>query len=160
MIALTSPAPPEPALLAAPPSAPTDEATTTTHPADPIQDADDAAASSATLKLRACAHVFHAECLVSWFVLRKTTCPICRAAYISKQDMQAYEDEEAAETGFVHVQPLTVQEQSPPPPDRHAGRWTYFWAAHSVGVRQGGAADDDVEGRRGQRHAWWRGRHS
>ncbi|KAF2793314.1 hypothetical protein K505DRAFT_362117 [Melanomma pulvis-pyrius CBS 109.77] len=37
------------------------------------------------LKLRACGHEFHAECLTSWFVIRKYSCPICRAIYYSKE---------------------------------------------------------------------------
>ena len=37
--------------------------------------------SKEILKLNACAHEFHAECLVSWFVIQKYSCPICRSVY-------------------------------------------------------------------------------
>ncbi|KAF2743895.1 hypothetical protein M011DRAFT_207452 [Sporormia fimetaria CBS 119925] len=37
------------------------------------------------LRLKVCRHEFHAECLTSWFVVRKYSCPLCRAVY--------YEDE-------------------------------------------------------------------
>jgi hypothetical protein len=37
------------------------------------------------LKLKVCGHEFHAECLISWFVLRKYSCPICRAVFYEKE---------------------------------------------------------------------------
>ncbi|KAF2268855.1 hypothetical protein CC78DRAFT_575839 [Lojkania enalia] len=34
-------------------------------------------------KLEVCGHEFHAECLISWFLVRKYSCPICRAVYFA-----------------------------------------------------------------------------
>ena len=62
--------------------------TTTNHPL-PYR----ARAHPQTASLR---QKFHSECLVSWIVLRKTTCPICRTAYIFKEDMKVYKAEDAA----------------------------------------------------------------
>lgn len=36
------------------------------------------------LRLKACGHEFHAQCLISWFIIRKYSCPICRAWYYGK----------------------------------------------------------------------------
>lgn len=33
------------------------------------------------LRLNACGHEYHMECLLSWFMVRKYSCPICRAVY-------------------------------------------------------------------------------
>ncbi|KAF5848172.1 hypothetical protein GGP41_005561 [Bipolaris sorokiniana] len=55
--------------------------------------------SEPILKLTVCSHEFHAECLISWFVLRKTSCPICRSMYMSKEEMDKYEEEEQIALG-------------------------------------------------------------
>ncbi|EUC48191.1 hypothetical protein COCMIDRAFT_88002 [Bipolaris oryzae ATCC 44560] len=55
--------------------------------------------SEPILKLTVCSHEFHAECLVSWFVLRKTSCPICRSMYMSKEEMDKYDEEEQIALG-------------------------------------------------------------
>jgi hypothetical protein len=150
---LHAPSPPAPALLA-----PSTTTTTFTDEATihhPISSSSD---PEPILKLHTCSHTFHAECLVSWFVLRKTTCPICRAPYISKEDMTAYEEEEVAATTPVVEQMAVVE------PVR-VSNWRYFWAGESVTRReQGGEAvtATDVErqsggsGRRGLR-LWRRG---
>lgn len=84
--ALHAPSPPEPAKLGEEPV--TDEA------AKPPSLKDLATPEpESILKLHVCGHEFHAECLVSWFVLRKTSCPICRAVYYSKEAMQSQDDE-------------------------------------------------------------------
>lgn len=36
---------------------------------------------SQILRLRTCRHEFHEECLLGWFLMRKYSCPICRAVY-------------------------------------------------------------------------------
>jgi hypothetical protein len=137
---LHAPSPPAPVLLA-----PSTASTSTTDKAailPPIPLSDE---TEPILKLHTCSHTFHAECLVSWFVLRKTTCPICRAPYISKEDMAAYEEEEVAATTPV-VEQMAVVEG---PGAVSVSNWRYFWAGQSVtGREQGREAVTDVE--RGQ----------
>ncbi|KAF2272173.1 uncharacterized protein EI97DRAFT_233189 [Westerdykella ornata] len=36
---------------------------------------------SPILRLQTCRHEFHEECLLSWFLMRKYSCPVCRAVY-------------------------------------------------------------------------------
>jgi hypothetical protein len=152
---LHAPAPPEPALLATADASAIDEAAT--HPVDPAS-----IESEAILKLHTCSHIFHAECLVSWFVLRKTTCPICRTPYISKEDMQAYEEEEAAETAAVE-QMAIIELTAPAVTEPPVPNWRYFWAGQSVMGRENALAATrqgvtDVEGgqRRGRGLRFWR----
>ncbi|KAL6711595.1 hypothetical protein ACN47E_004529 [Coniothyrium glycines] len=139
--ALYAPSPPEPALLASSPdSNPTSPvtdppatnppSTTDTTPATPEQ----------ILKLRVCGHEFHAECLVSWVVLRKTSCPICRAVYLSKEEMQLLDNEAGApgpaeqeNSPTTTVTPAAVEAQTPIP----ISNWRYFVHGHSVFSRQG-----------------------
>jgi hypothetical protein len=133
---LHAPSPPEPALLAStstvdeaairPPTATPDSNTTTDTPADP----------EAILKLQVCGHEFHSECLVSWFVLRKTTCPICRAAYMSKEDMKAYEDEDAAVAAEANTaatpEVLAAGGARTDANGVRISNWQYFWGGESV----------------------------
>ncbi|KAF1840239.1 uncharacterized protein K460DRAFT_296160 [Cucurbitaria berberidis CBS 394.84] len=101
----------------------------------------------AILKLHVCGHEFHAECLVSWFVLRKTSCPICRAEYYSKEAMQLLDQEAQSATAqtaqdtapapvvsnwrfFIHGNNVfrnqdATESQSPTPPSQ--SRWRRFW---------------------------------
>ncbi|KAH8726454.1 hypothetical protein GQ44DRAFT_705653 [Phaeosphaeriaceae sp. PMI808] len=134
---LHAPSPPEPVLLPTqpPPSEPEPEPNPTptpTHPPAPTS-------SEPILKLHVCGHEFHAECLVSWFVLRKISCPICRALYISKEDMQIYEDEEAA-VAAEQLQAMTVEEPVAAGNGNgvRVSNWRYFWAGEAVSARQGG----------------------
>jgi hypothetical protein len=82
------------------------------------------------LRLKVCAHEFHAECLVSWFVLRKTSCPICRAVYKADDDADA--DTEVLVDAEAQV-PVPVQQQQQemsgpsPPVAEQASNWHYFW---------------------------------
>jgi hypothetical protein len=46
------------------------------------------------LRLQKCGHEFHAECLISWFVLAKWSCPICRALYYTPGVEQYREEQE------------------------------------------------------------------
>lgn len=123
--ALHAPAPPEPVKLSDAPI--TDEA------ARPPSVKDEATADEpeTILKLQVCQHEFHAECLVSWFVLRKTSCPICRAVYYSKEAMQALDEEEAAQLAAVAPAPTPaeLEAQTPAPEIRN---WQYFLYGHSV----------------------------
>ncbi|KAF2821829.1 hypothetical protein CC86DRAFT_101120 [Ophiobolus disseminans] len=124
---LHAPSPPEPALIQSQPTI--DEAALRPQTPSPTSTNPDPSAPEAILKLQACGHEFHSECLVSWFVLRKTTCPICRAPYISKEDMKLYEDEEAA-IGAAEAAPVV----EPPPTGARTdangvpiSNWRYFW---------------------------------
>ncbi|KAF2029906.1 hypothetical protein EK21DRAFT_66735 [Setomelanomma holmii] len=141
---LHAPSPPEPALITS--QATVDDA------AVPVPSTSTPDANTSILKLQVCSHEFHSECLVSWFVLRKTSCPICRAAYISKEEMKAYEDEEAALT----AEPAVVEQMSVVEPpiivgrhiirtgdtggDRQTSNWGYFWRGEGS-VRPVAAAD-------------------
>lgn len=53
------------------------------------------------LQLDVCSHMFHAECLVSWVVIGKISCPICRAVYFgkTKEDRKVEERERDRITG-------------------------------------------------------------
>jgi hypothetical protein len=103
--------------------------------------------SEPILALHTCSHAFHAECLVSWFVLRKTTCPICRTAYISTEDMQAYEEEEAGIVAGEMEQMAVVEPGNEVAPGNAAAvdgtrvsNWRYFWAGESVMARENGGS--------------------
>jgi hypothetical protein len=135
---LHAPSPPEPALLQ---PASTSE-TTTDEAATPLPVSSE---PEPILALHTCSHAFHAECLVSWFVLRKTTCPICRTAYISNEDMQAYEAEEAGEVEQMTVVDAPVAGSNNATTSDQVGgasrvsNWRYFWAGESVRGRESGA---------------------
>lgn len=102
---------------------PTDE-TPTALPAPSVKDLAPSE-PEAILKLQVCSHEFHAECLVSWFALRKTSCPICRAVFFSKEAMQSRDDEAQ----------LAEQEAAPPPAPEPApvvSNWRYFLYGRNV----------------------------
>jgi hypothetical protein len=126
---LHAPSPPDLAHLAQqPPSPPSpcETTTTTAAPAKPLSTID----AEEILRLKVCAHEFHAECLVSWFVLRKTSCPICRAVYKADDDADA--DTEVLVDAEAQV-PVPVQQQQQemsgpsPPVAEQASNWHYFW---------------------------------
>lgn len=60
-------------------------------------------ANEEILKLNVCGHEFHAECLISWFIRWKYSCPICRAVYYGKKPEEkkvtAGTQTESAESG-------------------------------------------------------------
>ncbi|RYN82296.1 hypothetical protein AA0120_g9782 [Alternaria tenuissima] len=135
---LHAPAPPEPAKLS--PETPiTDDAAL---PASlPQSDSLDPSATTTTtpenetiLKLSVCGHEFHADCLVSWFVLRKTSCPICRSTYMSKEAMEQHDEEERIALGG-DVTPAVLEagtaHQSQAVP---VSNWRYF--LHGSGIRR------------------------
>ncbi|KAE8843288.1 hypothetical protein CFE70_002731 [Pyrenophora teres f. teres 0-1] len=137
---LHAPAPPEPAKLS--PDTPITDAAAL--PASiPADDDDDAAATATTtpdaetiLKLSICGHEFHADCLVSWFVLRKTSCPICRSMYMSKEELDQHDEEEqlALNAGLppaVLEEGRAGQPQGPP-----ARNWRSFLRVRSAATRQ------------------------
>jgi hypothetical protein len=143
---LHAPAPPEPAKLS--PETPiTDEAalpSSSTLETTPTQEADK------ILKLRVCGHEFHAECLVSWFVLRKTSCPICRSSYMSKEAMEEYDEEERIALGQP-ANPTTVATAAviptqPPTLAPVVSNWRYFLHGQNV-VRNQTRADIEMNAR-------------
>lgn len=75
------------------------------------------------LRLKECGHEFHAECLISWVVLNKKSCPICRTIYYH---------EESEKPADIEAQTLatTDHESAPAEPTASAQRpvtnWRYF----------------------------------
>jgi hypothetical protein len=146
---LHAPPPPEPAKLspetpitdaaALPASLPQSTSTSTALPSSDPADSTTTATTATTpdsetiLKLLVCGHEFHADCLVSWFVLRKTSCPICRSVYMSKEALEQHDEEERIALGE-HASPAAleagtvVQVQTPVP----ISNWRYF--LHGSGI--------------------------
>ncbi|KAI4939223.1 uncharacterized protein J4E92_000507 [Alternaria infectoria] len=91
--------------------------------------------SETILKLLVCSHEFHADCLVSWFVLRKTSCPICRSMYMSKEALDQHDEEERIALGG-DATPAALEagtaNQTPTP--RPMSNWQYF--LHGSGIRR------------------------
>ncbi|KAI4624502.1 hypothetical protein J4E83_004177 [Alternaria metachromatica] len=91
--------------------------------------------SETILKLLVCSHEFHADCLVSWFVLRKTSCPICRSMYMSKEALDQHDEEERIALGG-DVTPAALEagtaNQTPAP--LPMSNWQYF--LHGSGIRR------------------------
>ncbi|KAH7075118.1 hypothetical protein FB567DRAFT_597055 [Paraphoma chrysanthemicola] len=172
LCSLHAPSPPEPALITSqstvddavlPTPQPTSTTATPPTTTDPVAtDASIIPPDPSILKLHICAHEFHASCLVSWFVLRKTTCPICRAAYISKEDFAAYEDEEAEAVGATSgveqmgvVDPPVIvgrhvigvpggftgegRRIRAPGTEARVSNWRYFWRGEGVWGGRGAA---------------------
>ncbi|EDU44577.1 hypothetical protein PtrSN002B_009576 [Pyrenophora tritici-repentis] len=134
---LHAPAPPEPAKLS--PDTPITDAAAL--PAS-IPASDDAATATATpdaeiiLKLSICGHEFHADCLVSWFVLRKTSCPICRSVYMSKEELDQHDEEEqlALNAG---LPPAMLEEGRAGQPQGPSTRnWHYFLRGRNAARRE------------------------
>lgn len=130
---LHAPAPPEPAKLG--------DALMVDEAVKPPSIKDSTAGDpEVILRLQVCQHEFHAECLVSWFVLRKTSCPICRAMYYSQEAMKAHDDEEAAQLAAAaepQPTPAALEAQNPAPQVRN---WQFF--LH--GINMGRARESNV----------------
>ncbi|KAI4635422.1 uncharacterized protein J4E87_000373 [Alternaria ethzedia] len=146
---LHAPAPPEPAKLS--PETPITDAAAlpaslpqSTDPSAPRPSSSDPADQTPTattpdsetiLKLLVCSHEFHADCLVSWFVLRKTSCPICRSMYMSKEALDQHDEEERIALGG-DATPAALEagtaNQTPAP--LPMSNWQYF--LHGSGIRR------------------------
>ncbi|KAF2000602.1 hypothetical protein P154DRAFT_620117 [Amniculicola lignicola CBS 123094] len=74
---LYAPSPPEPLRVKERPS--TDKEPPITKQSAPLTLS--TAEQEAILRLEICHHEFHAECLTSWVMMRRYTCPICRAVF-------------------------------------------------------------------------------
>jgi hypothetical protein len=136
---LHAPAPPEPAKLS--PEAPITDAAAL--PASlPQSDAADSTAtttptapeSETILKLQVCGHEFHADCLVSWFVLRKTSCPICRSMYMSKEALEQHDEEERIALGGDPTPAVLEAGAANQPQAQPVSNWRYF--LHGSGIRR------------------------
>lgn len=77
------------------------------------------------MRLKECGHEFHAECLISWVVLHKKSCPICRTVYYHDEEPEKPTDVEA-QAGAPAQEQMTVAEPatSVQPP---VSNWRYFW---------------------------------
>lgn len=76
------------------------------------------------LRLKECGHEFHAECLISWVVLHKKSCPICRTVYYHDEPEKPTDVE--AQTAAPAQEQMTVVEpatsaQTP------VSNWRFFW---------------------------------
>ncbi|ORY15984.1 hypothetical protein BCR34DRAFT_144302 [Clohesyomyces aquaticus] len=77
------PSPPEPAIVAAQVAAMASRPTTPLK-AKSLSDFS-LSEQEKILRLNVCGHEFHAECLLSWLLVRRYTCPVCRAVYYDKE---------------------------------------------------------------------------
>lgn len=76
------------------------------------------------MRLRECGHEFHAECLISWVVLHKKSCPICRTVYY-RDEPEKPADIEAQGTVPAQQQMTVVDPITPAQPP--VSNWRYFW---------------------------------
>ncbi|KAG9193288.1 hypothetical protein G6011_03323 [Alternaria panax] len=145
---LHAPAPPEPAKLS--PETPITDAAAL--PASlPQSDSVDPTATTATtapesetiLKLQVCGHEFHADCLVSWFVLRKTSCPICRSMYMSKEAMEQHDEEERIALGGEPTPAALEAGSADQPQAQPVSNWRYF--LHRSGIRRHQQAETQTQ---------------
>ncbi|UPX09727.1 uncharacterized protein EKO05_0000410 [Ascochyta rabiei] len=81
------------------------------------------------LRLKECGHEFHAECLVSWVVLHKKSCPICRTVYYHDEPEKPT-DIEAQTQASVREQPATIEPVSSTQPP--VSNWHYFWTGRNL----------------------------
>ena len=92
------------------------------------------------LKLKECGHEFHAACLISWVVLHKKSCPICRTVYYH-EELEKPTDIEA-QAASINQAPAAAEPAilAQPP----VSNWHYFWTGRDArqdhtqpGVRSG-----------------------
>ena len=76
------------------------------------------------MRLKECRHEFHTECLISWVVLHKKSCPICRTVYYHDEPEKPIDVE--AQAAVPAQEQMTVLEPVTPaqPP---VSNWRYFW---------------------------------
>lgn len=132
---LRAPSPPEPAKLSGEKGV-IDEAT--------IAPMKSELAPEEVFRLRECGHEFHSDCLISWTMLHKKSCPICRTVYYHEEPEKGTDIEEQMPSVN---QSSTTTEQPTPPNASSVTNWHYFWTGHSV--RHSNAEPQ-------QRSGWWR----
>ncbi|KAH6643659.1 hypothetical protein C7974DRAFT_2701 [Boeremia exigua] len=77
------------------------------------------------LKLKDCGHEFHAECLISWVVLHKKSCPICRTVFYQEEPEK--ETDVEAQTTSADAAPTVPDRPTTPP----VTNWHYFWTGRN-----------------------------
>ncbi|KAJ4992219.1 hypothetical protein SVAN01_02238 [Stagonosporopsis vannaccii] len=77
------------------------------------------------LRLKECGHEFHAECLISWVVLHKTSCPICRTVFYEEPEKPADVEAQTTSADTVPAEPVT-------PPQPPVTNWHYFWTGRDA----------------------------
>lgn len=92
-------------------------------------------------KLRKCGHEFHSYCLVSWTMLRKTSCPVCRTVFCYEESEKASDHE--AQTSSTEHSPPAVE-----PPATSAS--SSVTDRHYLSTGQSIAVGTQV------RSSWWR----
>ena len=115
---LRAPSPPEPAQLHDEKDTVVDDAAI----APPTSELEE----QEVFRLKDCGHEFHAECLVSWTVLRKKNCPICRTVYYHEEPEKPT-DIEAQATDVAQSGPVAAAAITAAPVQSNALNWHYFW---------------------------------
>lgn len=110
---LLAPAPPEPAKL----SNETVVAEAAIVPPNALEQEE-------IMRLKECGHAFHAECLISWVVLHKNSCPICRTVYYQEEPKKSA-DIEAQAAPSARMQMTVVEPANPTQPP--ISNWRFFW---------------------------------
>ncbi|KAF1931798.1 RING/U-box [Didymella exigua CBS 183.55] len=87
------------------------------------------------MRLNECGHEFHAECLISWVVLHKKSCPICRTIYYHDEPGNPT-DVEAQAAAPAQEQMTVVESVAPAQPS--VSNWRYFWAGRDEGQNSTG----------------------
>ncbi|KAF2631537.1 hypothetical protein BU25DRAFT_454977 [Macroventuria anomochaeta] len=80
------------------------------------------------LRLKDCGHKFHAECLISWAVLHKNSCPICRTVYYHEEPEKPTDIE--AQASSAGQEPAAVESVTPAQPP--VSNWHYFWTGRDA----------------------------
>ena len=76
------------------------------------------------MRLIECGHEFHAECLISWVVLHKKSCPVCRTVYYHDEPEKLTDIEAQAE---VPAQEQMAVMEPVIPAQPPVSNWRYFW---------------------------------
>jgi len=74
-------------------------------------------------KLKECGHEFHSYCLVSWTMLRKTSCPVCRTVFYYEEPEKTTDPE--AQTSSIERRPPAVEPPATSVPPS-ATNWHYL----------------------------------
>lgn len=74
-------------------------------------------------KLRNCGHGFHSYCLISWAMLCKTSCPVCRTVFYCEEPEKATDPE--ARTSSIERSPVAVEQPAPSAPPS-VTNWYYL----------------------------------
>lgn len=126
---LYAPSPPEPAKLSHENGAV--EEAVTAHPKSICEQEE-------ILRLKECGHEFHTECLISWVVLHKKSCPICRTVYYHEEPEKLMDMEAQVQSAIGQESRASELAVRIPPPvssnEPPASNWHYFW--NGQGARQ------------------------